>query len=101
MDIKETIEALRKQINYHSNLYYNEDISEISDYEFDQLMSQLKSLEEQHPELITADSPTQKVGGNQGKSTFAKVEHKVPMLSLRDVFTKEDINDFTVIDIAS
>lgn len=94
MDIKETIEALRKQINYHSNLYYNEDISEISDYEFDQLMSQLKSLEEQHPELITADSPTQKVGGNQGKSTFAKVEHKVPMLSLRDVFTKEDVNDF-------
>lgn len=93
-EIENKIKELRKQINYHSDLYYNQDSPEISDYDFDMMMNELKSLEKEHPEFITPDSPTQKVGGNQGKSSFEKVEHKVPMLSLKDVFSKEDVEDF-------
>lgn len=93
-NIEERLNQLRKDIEYHSDLYYNQDSPEISDYEFDVMMNELKALEKEHPELITLDSPTQKVGGNQGKSSFEKVEHKVPMLSLKDVFSKEDVKDF-------
>lgn len=93
-EIKKRIQTLRQTINYHSDLYYNKDNPEIDDYEFDTLMNELKTLEKEYPELITPDSPTQKVGGSQGKSTFAKVEHKVPMLSLQDVFSDDDVNDF-------
>lgn len=93
-NIEERLNQLRKDIEYHSDLYYNQDSPEISDYEFDVMMNELKALEKEHPELITPDSPTQKVGGNQGKSSFAKVKHKVPMLSLQDVFTKEDVEYF-------
>lgn len=92
--IQNRINELRDKINYHSNLYYNQDSPEISDYEFDMMMNELKTLEKEHPELVTPDSPTQKVGGNQGKSSFAKVEHKVPMLSLQDVFSTEDVEEF-------
>ena len=63
MDNGQRISELRKQIEYHSNRYYNEDNPEITDYEFDQLMQELKKLEKENPELITKDSPTQKVGG--------------------------------------
>ena len=59
MDVKERIDALRRQIEYHSNLYYNEDNPEISDYDFDLLMRELKQLEQEHPEHGTKDSPTQ------------------------------------------
>lgn len=93
-EITKRIQALRQTINYHSDLYYNKDNPEIDDYEFDALMNELKALEKEYPELITPDSPTQKVGGNQGKSSFAKVEHKIPMLSLQDVFSKDDVEAF-------
>lgn len=92
--IQNKIIGLRSVIDYHCNLYYNEDSPEITDYEFDELMNQLKALENEYPELITPDSPTQRVGGSQGKSTFAKVTHAVPMLSLQDVFSTEDVQDF-------
>ena len=74
MEAKERIEELRKTINYHSKKYYDEDKPEISDYEYDMLMNELKELEKEHPELITPDSPTQKVGGHV-KEDFAKVTH--------------------------
>lgn len=93
-NIKERLDKLKKDIEYYSDLYYNKDNPEISDYEFDKMMNELKKLEKEHPELITPDSPTQKVGGNQGKSSFTKVRHMVPMLSLQDVFSKEDVEDF-------
>ena len=62
-DTGRTDQNLREQIAYHSDRYYNRDNPEISDYEFDQLMLELKRLEREHPELVTPDSPTQKVGG--------------------------------------
>ena len=94
MNILNKYEELIALINYHSNLYYNEDDPEISDYEFDMMMLELKQIEKEYPELIVPDSPSQRVGGNQGKSTFEKVEHAVPMLSLQDVFSIEDVEKF-------
>ena len=90
MDAKERIEELRKIINYHSKKYYDEDKPEISDYEYDMLMNELKALEKEHPELITPDSPTQKVGGHV-KEDFAKVTHEVPLQSLQDIFSFEEL----------
>lgn len=87
------IESLREEINYHSNLYYNEDAPEISDYDFDMLMKKLKALEAEFPMLITALSPTQRVGG-VAKSDLDKVEHLVPMQSLNDVFTYNEVTEF-------
>ena len=66
-------------------------IAEISDYEYDQLMLTLKAIEKEHPELITLDSPTQTVGGNAKRKAGVLVKHNVPMLSLQDVFTKEEV----------
>lgn len=85
-------ESLKEQIEYHSNLYYNEDNPEISDFEYDQLMLQLRTLEKEHPELVSKDSPTQKVGGK--RVLGIPVEHRVPMLSLKDVFSKEEVEKF-------
>ena len=93
MEAKERIEELRKTINYHSKKYYDEDKPEISDYEYDMLMNELKELEKEHPELITPDSPTQKVGGHV-KEDFAKVTHEVPLQSLQDIFSFEELYDF-------
>lgn len=90
---KQEIEALREEINYHSNLYYNQDAPEISDYDFDMLMKRLKALEAKFPMLITHTSPTQKVGGT-AKSNLDKVNHDVPMQSLNDVFSYEEVEDF-------
>ncbi len=87
------IEELRKEINYHSELYYNQDAPEISDYEFDMLMNKLKALEKKFPMLITVSSPTQKVGGS-AKAGFEQVEHQVPMQSLNDVFSYEEVENF-------
>lgn len=92
-DVEKRILELRSEINYHSDLYYNKNISEISDYEFDVLMNELKSLEEKYPEFIVADSPTQKVGGDVQKG-FEKMEHSTPTISLRDVFSKEEVYSF-------
>ncbi|MCI8785537.1 MAG: NAD-dependent DNA ligase LigA [Eubacterium sp.] len=94
MDIKQEIEELRKQIEHHSNRYYNEDDPEISDYEFDRLMQKLKQLEQEHPEYVSGNSPTQKVGGAAKRKAGVLVRHNVPMLSLQDVFTKEDVLKF-------
>lgn len=93
-EITKRIQTLRQTINYHSDLYYNKANPELSDYEFDALMNELKALEKEYPELISPDSPTQKVGGSPGNSTFEQVEHAVPMLSLQDVFSESDVNDF-------
>lgn len=94
MTPEERIKSLREQIAYHSDRYYNQDNPEISDYDFDMLMQELKKLEKEHPELVTPDSPTQKVGGTAKRTAGVLVRHNVPMLSLQDVFSKEEIYDF-------
>lgn len=94
MEDKDRIEELRKTIAYHSDRYYNMDEPEITDYEYDQLMLELKRLEKEHPELVTADSPTQKVGGAAKREAGVLVRHNVPMLSLQDVFSKEEVDAF-------
>ncbi|MCU6760997.1 DNA ligase [uncultured Roseburia sp.] len=88
------LEELKKKIEYHSNLYYNMDAPKISDYEYDMLMQQLKQIEKEHPDWITQDSPTQKVGGSAKRTAGVLVRHNVPMLSLQDVFQKEDVYEF-------
>ena len=84
-------EALERTIDYHMDRYYNQDAPEISDYEYDQLMLKLKEAEKEHPEWITKNSPTQKVGGSARRKAGVKVTHNVPMLSIEDVFTREDV----------
>lgn len=84
-------DELISTINYHMDLYYNQDSSEISDYEYDQLMLKLKSAEKEHPEWITKDSPTQKIGGNAKREAGVKVRHDVQMGSILDLFSKEDV----------
>lgn len=94
MDEKQRYEELKKTILYHSNRYYNEDSPEIDDYQYDMLMQELKALEKKHPGFITPDSPTQKVGGNAIREAGKLVKHNVPMLSLQDVFSQEDVFSF-------
>ena len=94
MTPNERIAALREQIAYHSDKYYNEDNPEITDHEFDMLMRELKQLEKENPSLVTADSPTQKVGGTAKRTAGVLVRHNVPMLSLQDVFSKEEVLEF-------
>lgn len=90
---KERIEELRKQVEYHAKKYYDEDKPEISDFEYDMLMVELRNLENQYPELKSKDSLTQKVGGHV-KEGFQKVTHEVPLQSLQDVFSIEEVEDF-------
>jgi len=94
MDIKTDLKNLRKEIRYHNNRYYNEDAPEISDYEYDQLILRLKTIEKKYPELITKDSPTQKVGGIAKRTAGILVKHDVPMLSLQDVFSQTEVAEF-------
>lgn len=94
MEIQEKIEALRKEIEYHIERYYNQDDPEITDYEYDQKMNELKRLEREHPEYVTPDSPTQKVGGSAKREAGVLVEHNVPMLSLQDVFDRGELENF-------
>ena len=97
MDIKEVkkeLNRLRKEIRHHNNCYYNNDEPEISDYEYDQLMLQLKKLEADYPELVTKNSPTQMVGGNARREAGVLVAHDVPMLSLQDVFSRQEVEEF-------
>jgi DNA ligase (NAD+) len=84
------VEELRSQIAYHDYRYYVLDSPEISDAEYDELMRELRRLEEQHPELITPDSPTQRVSG-QPAEAFGIVEHRVPLLSLANAFNEEEL----------
>ncbi|WP_077534417.1 NAD-dependent DNA ligase LigA [Massiliimalia massiliensis] len=91
--VKERIEKLRKKINQYANQYYNEDNPSVSDYDYDLLMNELKQLEASHPELVTPDSPTQRVGG-EASNLFEKVTHEVQMGSLQDVFDLDEIREF-------
>ena len=93
MSVQKEIEKLRREIEKHSKLYYVYDAPVISDYEFDMLMNRLKALEAEHPELITPDSPTQRVGGTP-LSQFEPVQHQVPLESLTDVFSYEELFAF-------
>lgn len=94
MTAEDRVKELRQQIAYHSDRYYNQDSPEITDYEYDMMMQELKKLEKEHPELVTEDSPTQKVGGTAKRTAGVLVRHNVPMLSLQDVFSKEDVYEF-------
>jgi len=89
-EAKLRVEELRSQIAYHDYRYYVLDSPEISDAEYDELMRELRRLEEQHPELITPDSPTQRVSG-QPVEAFGIVEHRVPLLSLANAFNEEEL----------
>lgn len=88
------ITELRELLEYHSNRYYNMDSPEISDYEYDTMMRELKSLEKDFPDSVTPDSPTQKVGGTAKREAGVLVRHNVPMLSLQDVFSREEVEEF-------
>ncbi|RJP64319.1 MAG: NAD-dependent DNA ligase LigA [Candidatus Abyssobacteria bacterium SURF_17] len=87
------IEDLRRQINHHNYLYFVLDTPEITDAEYDRLMRMLIELEQRHPELITPDSPTQRVGAAPAEE-FGTVEHTIPMLSLGNAFSHDEIREF-------
>ena len=90
---KERIEELRKKLEYYAVKYYDEDKPEISDFEYDMLMVELRNLEKDFPEYISKNSLTQKVGGHV-KEGFEKVTHEVPLQSLQDVFSLEEVEEF-------
>lgn len=92
-NIAEKIERLRSQIRYHDRKYYIENEPEITDYEYDQLMKELEGLEKAHPELVTSDSPTQRVSG-EPITAFTTIEHKIPMLSIANTYSEEELRDF-------
>ncbi|MBQ2972017.1 MAG: NAD-dependent DNA ligase LigA [Ruminococcus sp.] len=90
---KKRAEELTSQLNYHNNRYYNLDSPEISDYEYDMLLRELENIEAEFPQLINAQSPTQKVGGAKGDK-FSPVVHSVVMESLHDSFSSDEVRDF-------
>ena len=92
-DATRRIRELREQIEHHNYRYYVLDDPEVSDARFDQLLTELRRLEGEHPDLVTPDSPTQRVGGAPARG-FGEVVHAVPMLSLDNAFTDEDALDF-------
>ncbi len=92
-EAKKRIEELRKQTQYYATKYYDDDAPEISDFEYDMLMVELRNLEAKYPEFIDKDSLTQKVGGTV-KEGFNKVEHEVPLQSLQDVFSIDELRAF-------
>src|SRR6185312_7523347 len=91
--LRKRIEDLREKIQYHEHRYYVLDDPEISDAEFDRLMNELKQLEAERPELITPDSPTQRVGGKP-REGFVKVPHSVPMLSLDNAYSEDELRSW-------
>ena len=90
---KKRIEELRKEVEYHAKKYYDEDAPEISDFEYDMLMVELRNLEKEYPQFNSKDSLTQKVGGHV-KEGFKKVTHEVPLQSLQDVFSIDEVIDY-------
>src|SRR4051794_29752166 len=92
-DVKKEVEALRREIEHHNELYYQKEAPEISDFEFDQLLERLKKLEAEHPELITPDSPTQRVGGKA--DSLRPFTHTVPLMSLDNSYSLNDLKAFT------
>ena len=92
-NVIEKIENLRAKIRYHDGKYYVENMPEIADYEYDQLMIELRKLESSYPQLITPDSPTQRVGG-EPVSEFTPFEHRIPMLSIENTYSDEELREF-------
>src|SRR5262245_57406854 len=92
-DIREQIDDLRTKIEYHNRRYYQDAAPEISDLDFDRLMQQLQDLEREHHELITPDSPTQRVAGEPLEG-FEQVRHLVPMLSIDNTYNETDLREF-------
>ena len=92
-DMRERIEALRERVRYHNRRYYIEDAPEISDAEYDTLYKELETLEGEHPELVTPDSPTQRIGGEPLEG-FEEIWHAVPMLSLANARKTEDLREW-------
>src|SRR3979409_2539246 len=92
-DLGQEVEAFRERIRYHEHRYYVLDDPEISDAEFDKLLNQLKTIEAEHPELITPQSPTQRVGGKP-REGFIKVPHSSPMLSLDNAYSEEELSEW-------
>ena len=90
---KTEVKELREKLEYYAKLYYDMDSPAITDYEYDMMMNRLKALEKEFPELITRDSLTQKVGGHV-KEGFKQVVHEVPLQSLQDIFSFEELRDF-------
>ncbi len=93
MDIKKQIESLKKEIKHHDKLYYTQNRPAIADSEYDTLMKKLQALEKKHPELITPDSPTQRVGGSPIEG-FKTVKHISPMLSMDNTYSADEIREF-------
>lgn len=93
-EIKSELIRLRKEIKRHNKKYYDEDAPEISDFEYDELMKRLIDLETEYPEFITPTSPTQTVGGSARRTAGKLIAHDVPMLSLQDVFSREEVENF-------
>ena len=93
LDIRGRIEELRELVRYHNRRYYVEDAPEISDAEYDALYKELEILENEHPELVTTDSPTQRIGG-EPLEEFEQVMHAMPMLSLSNARKLEDLYEW-------
>src|SRR5210317_2217440 len=91
--ILEQAAQLREQLNYHNYRYYVLDDPEIPDSEYDRLLRELQELEENQPELVTHDSPTQRVGA-EPLEAFSEVKHEIPMLSLGNAFNDQEVSDF-------
>ena len=87
------VAELRSQIEHHNRLYYVDAAPEISDHEFDRLLKRLEALEAAHPDLLTPDSPTQRVGG-QPLEGFRTVEHRIPMLSIDNTYTFDEVREW-------
>src|SRR5437764_9228246 len=92
-NLHDQIESLREEYRHNEPRYYVIDAPEISDAEFDRLMNELKKLEAAHPELVTPDSPTQRVGGKP-REGFVKVPHSAPMLSLDNAYSEVELRDW-------
>ena len=93
MEEQERILQLRKQLHEHNYKYYVLNTPEITDMEFDMLMRELQELEQRHPEMADANSPTQRVGSDISQD-FIQVEHRYPMLSLANTYNKQEVADF-------
>lgn len=93
LDASKRIKELRDKLEYYAKRYYDDDEPEISDFEYDMMMNELKNLERQFPNLVSEDSLTQKVGGHVN-SSFEEVKHEVPLQSLQDIFSFEELYEF-------
>ena len=93
VDVRKKVETLRKELDHHNYRYYVRDDPEVADREYDTLLRELQKLEQDHPELVTHDSPTQRVGA-QPLEAFGTVDHRLPMLSLENAMSEENLIDF-------